>query len=214
MKVAIFGATGNIGSAVTDELLRRGHVVTAVTRSGGADKLPAGVANAVKGDVREADTVAEVVQGHDAVVSTVGPTIGVDNDREIIVGATHGLIEGLRKADVKRLVVLGGAGTLRIAPDTIVLDSPHFPDMWKDNAFAQKEALEIYRGVEDLDWTFVSPAMHIEPGERTGTFRVGGDDVLFDDKGESNISIADYAIAFVDELEAGNAIRRRITVAY
>ena len=115
---------------------------------------------------------------------------------------------------MRRLVILGGAGGLEISPGVRVVDAPDFPAMWKANALAQIKALALYREVEDLDWTVVSPAAIIEPGERTGNFQIGGDQLLVDAEGRSRISIADYAIAFVNELERGEAIRRRITVAY
>src|SRR5207245_334755 len=123
-------------------------------------------------------------------------------------------VEGLRKAAVRRLVTIGGAGSLEVAPGKRVLDDPHFPAMWRANAEAQSEALSIYRDVEDLDWTYVSPAAHIGEGPRTGAFRVGGDQLLTDEQGHSDISYADYAVAFVDEVEQGTAIRSRISVAY
>ncbi|MFJ6216792.1 NAD(P)-dependent oxidoreductase [Streptomyces sp. NPDC092296] len=212
MKVLLFGATGHIGSAIAAELLSRGHQVTGVTRSG-SNGDDAGFP-LVAGDVSNAAQVAELAAGHDLVASAVGPRLGVDDDREILIGATNGLIEGLRKSGVKRLVVLGGAGSLETAPGVRVIDSPHFPEMWKANAHAQIEALGIYREVQDLDWTFISPAQMIEPGERTGSYRVGGEQLLVDAEGKSRISIADYAIAFVDEIERGASIRTRIAVAY
>jgi putative NADH-flavin reductase len=217
MKVLLFGATGHIGSAVTTELIARGHQVTGVTRSGVSRTGAAGADPGfplVAGDVSDAARVTELSVGHDLVASAVGPRIGVDDDRKILIGATNGLIEGLRKSAVKRLVVLGGAGSLETAPGVRVIDSPHFPDMWKANALAQIEALGIYREVDDLDWTFISPAQFIEPGERTGTYRLGGEQLLVDAEGKSKISIPDYAVAFVDEIENGTSTRTRISVAY
>ncbi|KPM52159.1 hypothetical protein CcI49_35270 [Frankia sp. CcI49] len=214
MKVLLFGASGQIGSAIAGELLARGHQVTGVTRGGHIDGITHPDLVARAGDVRDAGTVAALAPGHDAVASAVGPRHGRDDDRDILIGATGGLIDGLRKTDVRRLVVLGGAGSLRVAPGTILLDTPHFPEMWRANATAQKDALALYRAAEDLDWTFVSPPAEIQPGERTGTFRVGGDDLLKDEEGRSRISIADYAAAFVDEIEQPTALRRRISVAY
>ncbi|MFG3496012.1 NAD(P)-dependent oxidoreductase [Streptomyces sp. NPDC047928] len=214
MKVLLFGASGNIGSAIADELLSRGHTVTGVTRTGelrGGDREGLTVA---AGDVTDAATVAELAPGHDAVASAVGPRLGVDDDRKILVGATQALIEGLRRGDVTRLVVLGGAGSLEVSPGVRVIDNPNFPAMWKANALAQSEALGLYREVDDLDWTFISPAALIEPGERTGTYRRGGDQLLVDADGKSRITIPDYAVAFVDELERGEAVKQRITVAY
>ena len=134
--------------------------------------------------------------------------------QESLVGAARGLIDGLRKAGVRRLVVVGGAGSLEVAPGTRLLDTPGFPPDWKPTALGHAAALDIYRDVQDLDWTCVCPAALIEPGERTGAFRIGGDQLLADEAGHSRISVPDFAIAVADVLERGEAIRRRITVAY
>jgi len=210
----LFGAGGKIGRVIADELLLRHHLVTGVTR-GGNVAAPYGSAMTVRAaNVTNPDVVADLIAGHDAVASAVGPQIGVDNDETILLGAARSLITALRRANVRRLVILGGAGGLEVAPGVRVVDAPDFPAMWKANALAQIKALALYREVEDLDWTVVSPAAIIEPGERTGKFRIGGDQLLVDAEGRSRISIADYAIAFVNELERGEAIRRRITVAY
>jgi len=212
MKVLVFGAGGHIGRAITAELLRRGHAVTAASRSGTqAEDLGVQV---LQGDAADAATVATLAQGQDAVVAAIGPKPGAAVPDGAFSGPAHGLIEGLRAAGVRRLVILGGAGSLEVAPGQRVVDGPGFPDLWKPNALGQAEALDIYRTVGDLDWTYVSPAAVIQPGERTGTYRVGGDQLLVDAAGQSRISIPDYAAGFVDELEQGNAIRRRITVAY
>ncbi|MGW2863558.1 NAD(P)-dependent oxidoreductase [Streptomyces sp. NPDC001205] len=213
MRILLFGASGNIGSTITHELITRGHHVTGVTRTG--NTTTTGNYTARAGDVRDARTVAALAEGHDLVVSAIGPRHGGnDDDRDIIVGATAALISGLRLTDITRLVVLGGAGSLLTAPGVRVIDSPHFPEMWKANASAQNEALEMYRQVSDLDWTFVSPPKLIEPGERTGAYRKGGDELLTDANGDSKISIPDFAIGFADEVERGSAIRARISLAY
>ncbi len=212
MKVLVFGAGGHIGRAITAELLSRGHAVTAASRSGaqveGLD-LPVAVA-----DAADAASVAKLADAHDAVVAAIGPKPGAVVPGGAFSGPAHGLIEGMRQAGVRRLLVLGGAGSLEVAPGQRVVNGPDFPDAWKPNALGQAEALDIYRTVRDLDWTYVSPAAIIAPGERTGTYRIGGDQLLVDAAGESRISIPDYAAGLVDELEHGNAIRRRITVAY
>jgi len=213
MKVLLFGASGHIGAVIAQELLSRGHQVTAVSRTGSAPVEDPGL-TARSGDASDPGVVASLAEGHDAVASAVGPRLGQEDDREVIIGATRGLIDGLRKTSVRRLVALGGAGSLKVGPDTILVESPTFPAMWRPNALAQNEALGLYREVDDLDWTFVSPAAQIEPGERTGTFRVGGDELMQDAEGHSKVSIPDFAVAFVDELESGSAIRRRISVAY
>lgn len=214
MKVLLFGASGHIGRAIAQELLSREHSVTGVTRRGAVDGPEHERFTAVAGDATDPATVAALAVGHDAVASAVGPAIGRENDRDIIVGTARALIEGLRRAGVARLVTIGGAGSLEVAPGKRVLDDPKFPAMWRANAEAQSEALTLYREVEDLDWTYVSPAANIGEGERTGAFRVGGDRLLTDERGKSGISYADYAVAFVDELERAAAVRRRMTVAY
>jgi putative NADH-flavin reductase len=212
MKVLVFGAGGNIGRAITAELLSRGHAVTAASRSGAqVDGLDIPVA---AGDAADPGTVARLAQGHDAVVAANGPKPGAGVAANAFSGPAHGLIEGLRQAGVRRLLVLGGAGSLEVAPGRRVVDAPDFPDAWKPNALGQAEALDIYRTVSDLDWTYVSPAAIIGPGDRTGAYRIGGDQLLVDAAGESRISIPDYVAGLVDELENGRAIRRRITVAY
>lgn len=214
MKVLLFGASGHIGRAIARELLLREHGVTGATRRGAVDGLEQERFTAVVGDATDPATVAALAAGHDAVASAVGPAIGRENDRDIIVGTARALIEGLRRAGVARLVTIGGAGSLEAAPGKRVLDDPNFPAMWRANAEAQSEALTLYREVEDLDWTYVSPAANIGEGRRTGAFRVGGDRLLTDEHGKSDISYADYAVAFVDELERAAAVRRRMTVAY
>ncbi|MEW2068950.1 NAD(P)H-binding protein [Streptomyces sp. NPDC007346] len=197
-------------------MLSRGHTVTGVTRSGKAEAAPGRTGfTAVAGDATDAATVARLsAQGYDLIASAVGPRVGAEDDRKIIVGAAKALIEGLTRSGVRRLVVLGGAGSLETAPGVRVIDSPHFPEMWKNNALAQIEALGLYRETQDLDWTFISPAKLIEAGERTGSYRKGGEQLVVDGEGNSRISYADYAVAFADEVEQGNAVKSRINVAY
>jgi len=215
MKVLVIGASGAIGRAVTAELLARGHTVTAATRSG--TPVEGLVVQAVTGDASDPASVARLAAGQDAVASATGPRRGNggEDPEDSMLGAARGLAEGLRRAGVRRLVVVGGAGSLEVAPGQRLVDAPGFPPAAKLTALAHARALdEVYRGIEDLDWTYVSPAGVIAPGERTGEFRIGGDQLLVDESGESRISIPDFAIALADELEHGKAFRRRITVAY
>jgi len=214
MKVIVFGAAGAIGRAITAELLARGHTVTAATRSGAP--VEGLVVQSVTGDASDPGSVARLSAGQDAVASATGPRRGTGEDPEdSLLAAARGLAEGMRRVGVRRLVVVGGAGSLEIAPGQRLVDSPGFPPAWKPTALAHARALdEVYRGIEDLDWTYISPAGMIGPGERTGEFRIGGDQLLVDESGESRISIADFAIAFVDELEHGEAVRCRVTIAY
>ncbi|WP_449061011.1 NAD(P)-dependent oxidoreductase [Planomonospora algeriensis] len=132
-----------------------------------------------------------------------------------LLAAGRAVLEGLRKAGVRRLVVVGGAGSLEAAPGVRLVDTPEFPAVYKGESLAQAELLELVRAqAGDLDWTYVSPAIEIEPGERTGAYRRGGDQVLADADGRSFINAEDYAVALVDELETGQAVGRRITVAH
>ena len=212
MKIAVFGAGGAIGQAITGELLARGHTVIAVTRT--SAPIPGLVVQVATGDAADPASVARLAAGQDAVVSATGPRRGTENEEDSLVGAAMGLIDGVRKAGVRRLVVVGGAGSLEVAPGARLADTPEFPPAAKALALAHASALDIYREAEDLDWTYVSPAAVTGPGDRTGAFRIGGDQLLADAAGNSRISIPDFAIAVGDVLERGEAIRRRITVAY
>jgi putative NADH-flavin reductase len=210
MKALVFGASGNIGSAIGRELVARGHDVTAASRRGNAiDGLDVAVERA---DATDALRVAALAAGHDAIVSAIGPRD--DSDAEPFVAAAKALIDGARNAGVTRLVVVGGAGSLLGPSGTRLVDGPEFPAAWKANALAQAAALDVYRAVDDLDWTYVSPAALIGPGERLGRYRRGTEHLVVDENGDSRISYADYAVAIVDELERGEAKKQRITVAY
>ncbi|MEW9551326.1 NAD(P)-dependent oxidoreductase [Nonomuraea sp. NPDC050783] len=201
MKILVFGATGMIGRRVVAELTDRGHEVTGVSRSGGP----------VKGDVRDTATLAK---GHDAVVSAIAPPRDGTEPEGPFMEASRALVEGAREAGVRRLIVVGGAGSLKVAPGVDLVDTPEFPDVYKKEALAGRSVLGFFRQVDDLDWTYISPAAEIAPGERTGVYRIGQEDLLADSQGRSFISAEDYAVAVADELERGTHPRTRITVAY
>jgi hypothetical protein len=200
MKILVFGATGMVGQRIVTELSNRGNEVTGVSRSG-----------PVKGDVHDSATLAK---DYDAVVSAIAPPRDGTEPEAPFLDANRALIDGLRAAGVRRLIVVGGAGSLQVAPGLDLVDTPDFPEIYKKESLAGRAALRLYREVEDLDWTFISPAAEIEPGERTGVYRIGGDTLLTDDEGRSFISAEDYAVAVADEVETGTHPRRRITVAY
>jgi putative NADH-flavin reductase len=211
LKIALFGATGMIGSRIAVEAARRGHQVTALARN--PERVPTDVANlkAAQADLLDATSVAAAVRGHDVVASAYAPP---REDAGIVVTATRTLVEGVRAAGLKRLVVVGGAGSLEVAPGTQLVDSEGFPDAYKAVALAHRDAFTFYRTLSDLDWTVFAPAAVIAPGERTGVFRTGADTLLADTSGNSHISVEDYAVAFVDELEQGRFIRKIATAAY
>jgi hypothetical protein len=209
MKVVLFGASGMIGSRILDELVRRGHAVTAVSRH--PEKVPAlDGAKAVQGDVTDPASVAAIARGADAAVSAYAPP---RTDPGKILGATRALVAGLKQAGVQRLIAVGGAGSLEVAPGVQLVDTPEFPSGWMAIALAHRDVLPILKQ-SDLDWTYFSPAALIEPGVRTGKFRLGGTRLVANDRGESRISAEDYAVALVDELENPQNIRKQFTAAY
>jgi len=155
-------------------------------------------------DVADSARLVPLLKGHDAVIST---TRFVGSD-------APGLIGAVKAASVPRLLVVGGAGSLEVAPGVALIDTPQFPAAYKDEASAGRDFLEVLRGEQALDWTFLSPSALFEPGQRTGRFRLGTDSLLVDADGNSAISMEDYAIALVDELEQPKHSRQRFTVGY
>lgn len=203
MHVALLGATGNVGSRLLQELVQRGHSVTAVARH--ADRVPAlpGV-TAQRGDVQDGASLSRTLAGHDAVITALRFQ-GSD---------PHALHAAIRAAQVSRWLVVGGAGSLYVADGVQLVDTPDFPAAYKDEALRGREFLAALRTFDDLDWTFLSPAALLLPGVRTGKFRLGADSLLVDAQGNSSISIEDYAVALVDELEKPAHVRQRFTVGY
>jgi putative NADH-flavin reductase len=211
MKIALIGATGMIGQRILQEALTRGHQVTAVVRDPSRVTQQHDNLKVTTGDIFRADSIASAVTRHDAVISAFGPKQG---EEQSLVEATRSLIDGVKRVGVKRLLVVGGAGSLEVAPGVQLVDTPDFPVAWKAIAFAHRDALDIYRKESDLEWTYLSPAALIQPGERTGKYRTGTDQLVTDENGESRISAEDYAVAMLDELENPRFIRKRFTIAY
>jgi putative NADH-flavin reductase len=213
VRIALIGATGFIGSAVLREALDRGHQVTAIVRH--PEKLPQHPnLVAQKGDVmNEVETTALVV-GHEAVISAYSPGRDVPDIYQQHISGYRKIISGVKKAGVKRLLVVGGAGSLEVAPGVQLVDTPQFPEEWKAGALATREVLYLLRDESGLEWTFLSPSATIAPGERTGQFRLGTDQLLTDANGQSRISLEDYAVAMLNELEDPKHIRQRFTVGY
>jgi len=207
VKIAIIGATGLVGTKILSESLDRGHEVTAIVRN--PETLPMHPKlRAAKGDATEPAELASLVAGHDVVISAFNP--GKD---ERGTGA-RSIIDAVKRAEVERLLVVGGAGSLEVAPGKRLVDQPDFPAQWKDGALRTADFLDQLRGETNLDWTFVSPAAMLAPGERTGHYRVGGDQFMTDSDGESRISLEDYAVAMLDEAERPQHHRKRFSVAY
>ncbi|MDO9435589.1 NAD(P)-dependent oxidoreductase [Hydrogenophaga sp.] len=213
MKIALIGATGFVGSAVLTELLARGHAVTALARH--PEKLPAQTGlTVVKADAADAAQVASAVAGHDAVASAYNPGWGEAEINRLFGLGYDGILAGTKQAGVKRVLAVGGAGSLEVAPGVQLVDTPGFPSEWKQGALAARDLLTRLRGETALEWTFVSPPIALAPGERTGQYRVGGDQLL-PGTGEqpAGISVADLAVAIVDEIESPKHTRQRFTVA-
>lgn len=212
MHVALIGASGFIGSAVLNELLARGHRVTALVAH--PEKLAPRPSLQVLGvDVANTTALARYLLGHEAVISAFSGHATSDVYGTYLTGI-RSIIAATRQADVARLLVVGGAGSLEVAPGVQVVDTPEFPAQWKQSALGAREALHLLRGETVLNWTMLSPSAIISPGQRTGKFRLGGDQLLIDAAGQSTISLEDYAVAMVDELERPAHPRRRFTVGY
>lgn len=211
-KIALIGATGFVGAEILKEALSRGNSVTALVRHPEKVEKADGV-TAVKADVFDTDALAKQIAGHDIVISAFNPGWTDSNIRENHIKGSRSINEAAKKAGVKRVIVVGGAGSLSINGQQLV-DSAEFPAEWKEGALGARQALDELHEESDLDWTFVSPAIMLQPGERTGNYRLGKDEPVFNDKGESTISSADLAVAILDEAEQNKHIRARFTAAY
>ncbi|WP_353192445.1 NAD(P)-dependent oxidoreductase [Pandoraea pnomenusa] len=206
MKVALIGITGRVGKRVAEELLARKHTVTGIARNPENVEPEQGL-TVVEGNAADPASLAPLLADHDAVISA-GRFVTMDAAK---------LIEAVKRAGVPRLLVVGGAGSLEIAPGKALIDTPDFPEAYKPEAGAGRVFLQVLRAEPKdslLNWTFLSPSALFEPGERTGKFRLGGDALLVDANGKSWISMEDYAIALVDELEKNAHPRARFTVGY
>ena len=210
MNIAIIGASGNIGSRVTHEALSRGHKVTAIVRNPENLTLENESLVVTEGDVFHVDDTAAKIEEHDAVVLSFNP--GADYHR--YTEAAEAILSAAKKAGVKRVFCVGGAGSLYVAPGVQAVDAPDFPEAWRAGASALRDALEVYKKETELEWTFLSPAFMIGPGERTGKYRIGTENPVLDEEGKSTISYEDYAVAVLDELENPQFIRKRFTIGY
>jgi putative NADH-flavin reductase len=209
MHIALYGATGNAGSRILAELLSRGHQVTAITRD--PAKLASRPNLTIKqGTVDSAAAIATNIKGADAVVSAYAPP---QDDTDQLIPVTQNFIDAVKQAHAPRFLYVGGAASLEVAPGVTLLDSGHLPDQWKAIAKSHSDALALIKK-SDINWTSYSPAAFFEPGQRTGKFRLGKDQLITDAQGNSKVSMEDYAIALVDELEKPQHERQRFTIGY
>lgn len=212
MKIAIIGATGLVGSRVLAEALNRGHEVTAIARKTEALK-PQENLTIVAADVNEVGALSEILKGHDAVVSAFNAGWGNPNLYQDFIKGSEDIQQAVKQAGVKRFLVVGGAGSLYINGKQLV-DSPEFPKEWLSGAQAARDYLNIIKEETELDWTFLSPAIMLHPGERTGKYRVNTESPVFNEEGKSEISVEDLAVAIIDVLEKNEFVKQRFTAAY
>ena len=213
MKIALIGATGFVGSAILKEALDRGHGVTAIVRNPGA-LTPHEKLRPMKGDVYNEAEVVRLVEGSDAVISAFNPGWSNPDIYSQQVKGARSIINGVKNSGVKRLLFVGGAGSLEVTPGVQSVDMPGFPAEYKQGALATRETLNMLRNESSLEWSFLSPSADLFPGPRTGTFRQGTDQLLTNAQGESRISVEDYAVAMIDEVEKPKHVRQRFTVGY
>jgi putative NADH-flavin reductase len=221
LNILVYGATGNIGSLVVDEALSRGHVVTAVSRNPAKIGQSHQNLSAVKGDLLDEDSIAGLVVDRDVVIISVRGIIGKSKSPESAIQriAVEKVVNVLRDLDdpSPRLIHVGGAGSLEVAPGVLYADKlpkVFLPKNLELEIRGQVLALEYLRTVDDVKWSYATPAKNFTNGPRTGEFRLGGDQVMENAKGKSRISRADFAVALVDEAENANYVRQRFSVAY
>jgi putative NADH-flavin reductase len=203
MKIAVIGASGNAGSRITAELARRGHSVTAIARH--PDKIAAQAnVTPTEGDVMDQAGLARLLAGHDAAISSV----------HFLASDPAKLIAAAKESKVGRYLVVGGAGSLEVAPGVRLVTTPGFPVAYKAEAEKGAAFLDLLRAEKELNWTFLSPSALFTSGERTGRFRLGTDQLLTATDGKSSISFEDFAVALADEIERPAHIRQRFTVGY
>ena len=203
MKIAVIGASGNAGSRISAELARRGHSVTGIARNPEKIAAQANV-TPTKGDVMDQAGLARLLAGHDAAISSV----------HFLASDPAKLIGAAKESKVGRYLVVGGAGSLEVAPGVRLVTTPGFPVAYKAEAEKGAAFLDLLRAEKELNWTFLSPSALFTAGERTGKFRLGNDQLLTAADGKSSISFEDFAVALADEIERPAHIRQRFTVGY
>lgn len=212
MKIALIGATGFVGSALLKEAVARGHSVTALVRNPSKVETAANV-KAVQVDVNDASALASKLGGHDVVISAFNGGWGDPDIYNKHLAGSNAIVAAAKAAKV-RLIVIGGAGSLHAPDGSQFVDSPHFPEAYREGARAARDALAGLRKGDWQDWSFVSPAAMLAPGERTGKFRLGGDEPVLDANGDSHVSVEDLAVATLDEAETPRHTGKRFTLGY
>ena len=214
MKIALIGATGFVGTPLLAELLSRNHQVTVLARNPGKLAHQTGL-TVVAANALDAAQVATAVAGHDAVVSAYNPGWTEPQIHDLFLQGCAAIVEGAKRAALKRFLIVGGAGSLFVAPGVQLVDTPQFPADIKQGALAAREALNRLKLESSLDWTFLSPPIALAPGERTGKYRSGLDDLLPGvGDAPAGISVEDLAVAIVDEMETPTHVNKRFTVAH
>ena len=217
MNLTLIGASGFVGSAVLKEALNRGHQVIAIVRHPEKIIEQNDHLSVVRGDVMDTAALAALIKGSDIVVSAYNAGWTNPDLYNDFLKGSQSIREATKQSGVKRLIVVGGAGSLFIAPGVQVVDTPEFPADWKPGALAARDYLNLLQKEDQLDWTFVSPALEMHQGtprQRTGVYRTGLDNPVFDTNNKSTISVDDLAVAIVDEAENKKHVRQRFTVAY
>ncbi|MEK1889506.1 MAG: NAD(P)-dependent oxidoreductase [Phyllobacterium sp.] len=213
MKIALISATGFVGTQILNEAAARGHSVTALVRSPGKVEHLKGV-TAVEADVLNTADLAAKLKGNDIVISAYNPGWSNPDIKAIHIAGSKSITEATKQAGIKRLIVVGGAGSLRAPDGSQLVDGKGFPAEYKEGALGARQALEDLRGESNLDWSLVSPPFSLVPGDRTGKYRLGKDEPVFDTDGNSAISTSDLAVAILDEAEKPQHVKQRFTVGY
>lgn len=216
MKIALIGATGFVGTHLLEEALQRGHEVTVIVRDPSKIANPGEKLTVVKGDIKQVEELAAQLKGNDVVVSAFNPGWANPNIYDDFIAGSKDIQAAVEKSGVKRLITIGGAGSLYIDGKQLV-DSPDFPAEYKAGATAARDYLNILKENTVLDWTFFSPAIEMHPGittGRTGTFRVGTENPVFNESGRSILSVQDLAVAILDEVQNAQFLKKRFTAAY
>jgi hypothetical protein len=214
LRISVIGGTGMIGQRVVQEALDRGHHVTMIVRDPARVTRKHERLTVTQGDVLESPLIARIIAGQDVVVSAVGTARAQNPDSTLYLQAAKSLVDALTSLgdEAPRLIVVGGVGSLQDPQGKLMLERA--PVDRQPEHLGQKAALDFYRKISNVKWTYMSPPGRIAPGERTGVYRTGEDELIANDKGESAISMEDYAVALIDEAENPQHTGRRFTVGY